>query len=884
MALDAGNDVVERTLQNGLGLLVKPDHTAPLASVWTWYRVGSRNERVGQTGASHWVEHMQFKGTPSLAKGQIFAEVSRVGGALNALTSLDWTAYFETVPVSALDLPLRIESDRIVNSLFETDEVEAERTVILSERHGAMNNPGYRLYEEVLSEAFRNHPYRNMVIGHENDLRLLSRDDLYAHYRRFYQPANAFVVAVGDFDADSFAEKIELAFGHIAPDVDRSQPPPVPQEPPQLGERRVRLRLPAGSPYLRLAYHVPDASSPDLVPLLVTEAVLSGGKAMGFGGSGGMGRSSRLYRALIATGLARAAISDVDITLDPFLFQIAVTGLPGADLATIEDTVQRELQQLRDVEVPQEELDRAVRQVEAQLVYSSEGVTNQAFWLGQWQLLNNWRRALTLPDEIRRVSAVDVQRVSRQYFRPDQSVVGWLEPQPNGSDGASNEDQTARPLVSTNRWFLSTGASTGQQSQPFDRAVLDNGIAVLGQDRPHSRSVALRVRVRAGAIAEPPGRNGLAYLTARSLLRGSGGLTYAEINERTDRAGSAIAVDAGREFAEIRLRCLGDDLPDAIELVAQMVMQPDFPDEEIDLVRNEQLGAIAETDNDTRSTADRIMRRHVYPEPNPLGSRLLGSSESVASLRRAEITSYWSTKYQPRTVTIAAVGALGGFNRTLGLIAAAFERWWPPTEAASLPDLSFINQERHRSTVQITGKSQSDLAVGLATISRLHPDYYALDLANHILGRQGLMGRLGSEVRDRLGLAYYTFSQIEPRRDGSLWVARAGVDPGKLDRALEAIQDELERMRTALVSEDELSDAQSQLVGTLPLALETHDGVASTLLAIEEFDLGLDYLSRYPDLIHGTTRERCLEAATLHLDPQRLVVGVAEPSLNGHAG
>src|SRR4051794_12693107 len=152
---------------------------------------------------------MQFKGTPSLAKGAIFNEVARVGGTLNALTSFDWTAYFETVPIASLDLPLRIESDRIVNSLFEPEEVEAERTVILSERQGAMNNPGYLLYEEVLGEAFRLHSYRNMVIGHEADLHRITRDNLYQRYRRFYQPNNAFLVAVGDFDPDELVSRIE---------------------------------------------------------------------------------------------------------------------------------------------------------------------------------------------------------------------------------------------------------------------------------------------------------------------------------------------------------------------------------------------------------------------------------------------------------------------------------------------------------------------------------------------------------------------------------------------------------------------------------------------------------------------------------------------------
>ncbi|HLL51397.1 MAG TPA: insulinase family protein, partial [Thermomicrobiales bacterium] len=323
----SSNPIFETQFSNGLSVLLKEDRTAPIASIWTWYRVGSRNELPGKTGMSHWVEHMQFKGTPGIEKGQIFRDVSRVGGTLNALTSHDWTAYFETLPSSQIDLSLGIESDRMINSLFAPDEVESERTVILSERQGSENNPGYVLYEEVAGSALRAHPYRHMVIGYESDLRQISRDDLFAHYQRFYHPANAFVVAVGDFRSDDLLARLERTFGAIpsGPAVSRAVGV---TEPTQLGERRVLLRRPSGVPYLRMAFHAPAAADADLVPLLVTEAVLSGGQPMGFGGGGAMGRSSRLYRALVASGRARAAGSDASITMDPYLFQIGLVGLP----------------------------------------------------------------------------------------------------------------------------------------------------------------------------------------------------------------------------------------------------------------------------------------------------------------------------------------------------------------------------------------------------------------------------------------------------------------------------------------------------------------------------------------------------------------------------
>ena len=872
----APSEIVASTLPNGMKILLKEDHTAPIASFWTWYRVGSRNERPGKTGVSHWVEHMQFKGTPNLAKGRIFRDVSRVGGTLNALTSNDWTAYFETVPADQIALPLRIESDRMVNSLFDADEVESERTVILSERQGAENNPAYALYEEVTGAAFHAHPYRHMVIGYESDLRRISRDDLYDHYRHFYQPANAVLVAVGDFAADEIAGEIDRAFAGI-PAVEPVLADIGITEPPQPGERRVTLRRPAGAPYLRMAFRAPPAAHPDTVPLLVTEAILSGGKPMGFGGGAGMGRSSRFYRALVASGLARSAESDMGISLDPSLFQIAVTALPGGDLAQIERVVDAELARLREEAIDATELARAKRQVESQFIYSSEGVTSQAYWLGQWDIVDTWQRARSLPAEIRSVSAADVQRVAQAYLAPERRTVGWLEPTTTGAAGADTASDAA--FIGQLAWGLDgPRAAQKNETRGLERALLPNGLAILGQDRPQSQSIALRMRIPAGSVHESSADAGVAHLTARSLLRGAGGLTFDQINVRTDTLGSSISVDAGREFVEARVHSLSGDFSAMTQLLTEVVLRPDFPDDEVSRVRAEQLGAIAELDHDTRSTADRLLRGAVYPEPNPLGRRVLGTSETVSRFDRGAVQAFHERRYAPAGAVVAVVGGLGGFERAVDTIAEAFGSWRGGPADADSADEARHNDTRVERIEAIPGKSQADLAAGLATIPRNHPDYYALDMANLVLGRLGLMGRLGAEVRDKQGLAYYAFSQLEPRVDGSLWAARAGVDPADVERALSAIEAELTRLRTALIAEDELQDARSYSVGVLPLALETHDGMAATLLAIEQYSLGLDYLDRYPDIIARITREDVLAAAAQHLEPARLAVGIARPS------
>lgn len=868
--------VTEFTLDNGLKLLLKEDHSAPIASIWTWYRVGSRNELPGKTGISHWVEHMQFKGTPTIAKGQIFRDVSRVGGTLNALTSQDWTAYFETLPVQQIDLALQIESDRMVNSLFDAQEVESERTVILSERQGSENNPGYALYEEVTGAAFQAHPYRHMVIGYESDLRQITRDDLYGHYRRYYHPANAFIAAVGDFQTEDLIYRISDRFGAIAAGEQVARDIRV-REPLQPGERSVAIRKPSGAPYLRWGFHAPAASETDFVPLLVTEAILSGGPPMGLGGGGAMGRSSRLFRSLVASGLARGAGSDMSVTIDPYLFQIGVTALPDSDLDLVERTVAAELASLSEGNVTAEELTRAVRQLEAQFVYSSEGVTNQAFWLGQWEIVDHWERAHSLQEEIRAVTAEDVQRVAAKYLVPERRTFGKLIPTvaPSAAHTPLEDEPAAfTPLA----WGLSGPIGRGNgSSQGFQRALLDNGIPVLGQNRPDSGSVALRMRVPAGMVLETDDQFGLAQLTGRAVMRGSGGMTFEQISMRTDDLGSSIGIDPGRFWVEGRVRCLRDDLPEMSQLLAQTLLRPDFPTEEVEKVKAEQAGAITEANNDTRATADRLMRRAVYPEPNPLGRRASGSIELVGSYTDDDVRTFHRQNYRPVGSTIAIVGGINDFEHALEVLNESFGAW-AATSPPDWPSYATVNDEALRVTETIPGKSQADLALGATTISRNDPDYYALDVANLILGRLGLMGRLGAEVRDRQGMAYYVFSQIETRRDGSLWTARAGVDPGNIERAIAGILAELARIRQELVTEEELEDAKSNLIGVLPLALESHDGVASTLLGIEEFNLGLDYLDRYPAIINAITREHVLAAASAHLRPDRLVESIALPA------
>jgi zinc protease len=419
---------VRATLSNGLLVLLREVHTAPVATFWAWYRVGSRNEVQGITGISHWVEHMLFKGTPTLGKGELSRLVNRHGGTWNGFTWKDFTAYFETVPAEHVGLGIRIESDRMVNTLFDPDEVESERTVIISEREGAENSPDFALYEEVESAAYRVHPYRHAVIGYKSDLRAITREDLLRHYRTYYTPRNAIVVAVGDFDAPALLEQIRAAFEPIP------SGPPVPPirgvEPPQEGERRVLLRRPGGAvPVAQMGFHAPAVADPDFFPLLIADGVLSGFKGAGVFGGDGLGvRSSRLYRALVETQLAVDAGSSYRPSLDPALFEVGLTLRPDVRPERAEAAVLAELARLADEPIEAGELEKVRKQARAQWVYAADGITQQAVLLGSTEIVAGGWFLEQFEERLAAVTPQAVQAAAARVFDDRNRTVGWYLP------------------------------------------------------------------------------------------------------------------------------------------------------------------------------------------------------------------------------------------------------------------------------------------------------------------------------------------------------------------------------------------------------------------------------------------------------------------------
>ncbi len=409
--------VKEHTLDNGLKVLLLEEHKAPVATFQIWYRVGSRNEKPGNTGMSHLLEHMMFKGAKKYGPKSFSQTVQKNGGNDNAFTSKDYTAYFETFSSDRIWLSLDLESDRMRGLLLDPKEFLSERDVVKEERRlNHEDDPESAMFEKMMEVSFLNHPYRIPTIGWMNDLTNMKVEDFRAYYDTYYIPNNATIVVVGDFDSEKMLSEIKKYFGGIPKGA---EPPKMTvAEPEQKGERRLNLKKEAELPVVVAGYHVPDLEDENSYPLAVLELILSGGK------------SSRLYKTLIyEKQIALYAGGDYSmVSTDPNMFYLYAAAMPGKPIDEVEKALYTEIERFKSEPVVEKELTKAKNQIEASFIMGQDSNFNRAMLLGQYESVASWKLLDKYVDGIRKVTAEDVMKVAKKYFTEDNRTVGVLVP------------------------------------------------------------------------------------------------------------------------------------------------------------------------------------------------------------------------------------------------------------------------------------------------------------------------------------------------------------------------------------------------------------------------------------------------------------------------
>jgi zinc protease len=880
---DKAQGVTETHLANGLTILSKESHAAPVVYFSVWYKVGSRNEISGQTGLSHILEHMMFKGTNDLPPGAIDHLFLTNGGEINASTAEDRTEYHELIAADRLELAARIEADRMENSAFNPTELAHEMTVVRSELEGDNNSPGYDLYTNTfLPAAFTAHPYHWPVIGWRSDVEAVSgrRDVIYSYYRNHYMPNNAVVVLVGDFDTKKAVGIVQKYFGvYPAGHLEQHHITP---EPPQRGERRVTLKRPGTTGEVSIGYHVPQTGQPDHYVLDVMSQILSGG------------RSARLYQDLIEKGIAQSASAGDEDQRDPYLMTFDGTPSAGVTNAAVEAGLEAEVAKLQAAPVSAEELARAIKQTEAGFIYQNDSVSQQANQLGAYAAIDLPHYQDNYLDIIRKVTPADIQRVATQYLIADNRTVASFDPQPlppgqtpppppvTDNFGAAQpvtDPKQKALLAALDKKFnsVSTVAVKPASAPKATRVVLPNGMILIVQENHANKTVAMDGFVRAGSMYDPDGKYGTAAMTAAMLDRGTTTKSALQLALALESVGANVGIGASTEQAGISGASLSQDFGLTLSTLADELESPSFPPDQIERLRGQILSGIEDARQDTGGTggagaqAEIAFSQAIYPKGHPFWTPTLDqSAAAIKSLTREDLLSFYRTYYRPDTTALVVVGDVSTSD-VVRQVTDAFGGWAKPTAPApslEIADVGTPPKAPAPIVIPLADSPQTSILFGYnGGLTQTSPDYYAAQIMNYTLGGDTFGSRLGKTIRDQNGLAYSVSSSFSASHGSGPFQVFIGANPKNATRAITLMRQIITQEQRYGVTPDEVRQAKLYITGSYPLRLETNAGVADVLALAEDYGLGLDFPQRRNAIYNAVTVDQVNAAAKKYLHP-----------------
>ncbi|MFI5402186.1 MAG: M16 family metallopeptidase, partial [Planctomycetota bacterium] len=654
--IDPATGISETVYGNGLTLLVAPQPGNPVASCQIWYRVGARDEDRGETGLSHFLEHMLFKGTDRYKKGDIDKVTQRNGGTNNASTWNDLTEYHFTFPADRWETALEIESNRMRNSSFLPDEFDAERKVVLEELKIGKDDPENVLWEQVESAAFPVSGYHHPVIGWEEEVTNVPRETVKAYYLRHYTPDRATIVVAGGVDRDRAIARVGELFQAIPRgDVKRREL----REPLPLGEKRLSLLQDTEVPRLLVVFRSMSVSDPREPRLDLLKNILAEGK------------SSRLEKGLVETGIAATIDVSNDSRRDDGLFTILVEPAPGKTL----DEAEAALFALLDGFDPtQKELDRARAQILAEIVFARESAAQYGMRLGQMSAMATWRYVLTYPEALRKATPEELKELAREVFRRDRVVIGRSIPKEDGEGAGGGEGEPRRRGRAK-----ADGAATVAAALELKptRAVLDNGLTVIVLERKSNPVFTAQLHVRDGRLGEAA--PGLHAFASALLEEGTKLHSADEIADTIGAVGGTLSASADG----VAVRVLSKDAALGLGFLAEVAREPAFAPESIERVRAQQGAAIKEELDTPRAVAQAKFQEAIYGAGHPLGRSANGTEASVKAITRDQIAAHHAAFFVPSNAILAIVTDLPA-DDALKLAQGAFGSWpkaAPPSPA-----------------------------------------------------------------------------------------------------------------------------------------------------------------------------------------------------------
>ena len=833
-----------RVLDNGMEVLVSENHGAPVVSLQVWIKAGSVNEeRLLGSGVTHFIEHLSFKGPAGELKGKIAREVQALGGDVNAYTSMDKTVFLINLPSRSWRKGLDLLRQLVLEVDFQAEEVETEREVILKEINMGEDEPGRRLQKLLWRTAFRVHPYRFPVIGYAELFREISREEVMAYYRKWYVPNNMILVVSGDLAADELFQAAGDLFG-----VYPRKPYPVadiPAEPAQLGERGAEDEMDVAHARLAIAFHIPSLHSPDLYPLDVL-ALLSG-----------RGRTSSLYQRLREEeGLVYSVSASSYTPLYPGLFTVQATADPEKVLA-VKDAVKELLDKYKENPVSAEELSRARARVTSDYLNSLATVEGRARDLGSNQrTAGSYDFSRIYLKGIASVTAGDIQRVARRYFKAENMTMAVIKPV------APSESAPLEPEA---------------VDIPIKKIVLKNGLTVLIREDHSLPLVSVRVVFEGGVLAENESNNGISQLVSRLLLKGTGERTALQLAREIEDYGGSISTYSARNSCGSSLELLPERLDSGLEILSDVVKNASFREDEIEKERVILLAAIRAESDDPRALAGRSLRKLLFGN-HPYRFSELGSEESVSGLTREELLTFYRRYYCGSNGVLAVFGDVKE-GEIMDSIRGLFGDMRKGEKLKRESSLSAQPEGIREESVIKAEISQAVVTQGYAGTDVYNPDRYGLELLSSIFS--GLSAPLFAKVRIEMGLAYYIGAYQILGLDPGAFIFYAGTIPGSTGTVFSAFGDEIDRARKGEIPPEELERNKNRLLGRFQFSLQTNGGRASRSALDELYGLGYDAYRGYEAEIQSLNIADLTRIAKKYFTPDNYAMVVVEPEEGG---
>jgi zinc protease len=915
-------NVAEYKLANGLKVLLLENHTAPVVTFLVLYKVGSRNEGVGYTGATHFLEHMLFKGTkkhnPDEGNG-IDDLLTQIGAHWNATTWFDRTNYYEVVPCEFLDMCVKLEADRMRNLMLRQSDRDSEMSVVRNELERGENYPEEALEKELYAVAFREHPYHHPTIGWRSDVEGVALDRLRQFYDTFYWPNNATVILLGQFEPDAALRMIHKHYGAI-----KSSPEPIPTvytvEPPQEGERRFEIVRAGDLPKVWMGFHICEADHEDTYPLAAARHILGSGYE----------RSSRLYKGLIDTGIAAEAFCRHDELRDPGLFIIGATLNPGITLDKCEKALLEEIRKLAHEPVSDDELGRAKSANLKGTILAKADPSSMAFMLGEAEAKSDWKWLMEYDDKFDAVTTDDIMRVISKYFVKTNRTIGHFKPLQLGLDDvaapapaydaegeyAVDDSDSEAPGTLPAGFKEPTVQERGAVGQPTDlsdeqveallvaapesvkvkfskkksntptfvervhKEVLSNGMTVLLMENPGTESMSFAFNIRAGRyFTHTDEKNTLAELVAEMLPRGSKRFDKTKLAEILEGMGIAGAIEFNVDNYRLSLATtlVASDFPQYLDLVDEVLRNPLMSQDEIQKVGVEWTSKLVEGANNTKSVAWNGLKRVMYPPSHPFYEKTFTEQiQELAHVDRDELIKAHERLITPHGSVMSIVGDFK-VDDVLSQIRARFENWTGPTPPEIVvPDVA-LNDTRKYFQVEIPDKTSVDVILSHPTsLRRSSKDFYAARMANAALGQDTITSRLGQVVRDRAGLTYGIYSVFSDTAfGGAPWSVMLTVNPKNIEKGLYLVDKVLDEYMERGISQEELSREIGRAVGGFKVGLASSMGIARVLAELEFLGLGTVELDQISNKYLSVTKEKADEAMRKYFLHKQTTVMVA---------